>query len=259
MFEAEIFQFILHPPDPDPIGQWRIDLQGLLCDLKTLSLAEMLKRSHIMQSIGELDDHDADIIRHRQDHFAEILGLLLLGTLERDLPDFRHPIDKMHHILAELPFQLAGRRHRIFQRIVQQAGDDRRHIGFQRGQHTGHGNRMFDIGLSGTSRLAFMRLGRKLIGPSYHPNISVGLIRLDPLQQLIDTRDRFVLHRLLDSRRPYVSNAQLDSVMPVPVIELRRTCDIDRRLERQSLFFEGLHSESDTVKRHRPALPNRHL
>ena len=53
---------------------------------------EMIKRAHVVQAVGELDQHDADVVRHRDDHLAEILGLLFLAALKRDLRDLGHAV-----------------------------------------------------------------------------------------------------------------------------------------------------------------------
>jgi hypothetical protein len=114
MLETQILQLILHPPDSDAIGQRRIDVQRLFGNFLTFSFRQMLQRSHVMEPIRQLDDHNADIIRHRQHHFAEVFSLLFFGTLKGNLPDLGDTIDQMHHFLAELPLELIRCRNRIF-------------------------------------------------------------------------------------------------------------------------------------------------
>ena len=73
-----------------------------------------------MQPVGQLDEDDTDIVRHRQHHLAEILRLFFFIAPKRDLADLGHPVDQMHDVLPELPFEFVRRGDRIFQRIVQQ-------------------------------------------------------------------------------------------------------------------------------------------
>ena len=40
-----------------------------------------VERLHVVQAIGQFDQHDANIGDHRQDHFPDVLGLLALAAL----------------------------------------------------------------------------------------------------------------------------------------------------------------------------------
>ena len=42
-------------------------------------LGQVLQRAHVVQAVGELDQDDADVVDHGQEHLAEVLGLALLG------------------------------------------------------------------------------------------------------------------------------------------------------------------------------------
>ena len=62
-----------------------------------------------MQAVGQLDQDDADVVDHRQEHLAQVLGLdrTLAGGLiavagPRDLTEFRHAVDQQGDPLAEL-------------------------------------------------------------------------------------------------------------------------------------------------------------
>ncbi len=35
----------------------------------------MIERAHVMQAVGQLDQHDTDIVGHRQEHLAKALCL----------------------------------------------------------------------------------------------------------------------------------------------------------------------------------------
>jgi hypothetical protein len=133
VLETQVLQLILDPPDSQSVRQRRIDLQRLLGDLLPLGRAEMFQGAHVVQPVGELDEDDPDIIRHRQHHLAEILRLFFFIASKRDLADFCHPVDQMHNVLPELSFEFVKRRNRIFQGIVQQCCDDGGDIRFERG------------------------------------------------------------------------------------------------------------------------------
>ncbi len=54
-----------------------------------------------MQPVGELDEDDADVLGHRDEHLAQVLALLLGQRLELDLAELGHPVDEIGHLVAE--------------------------------------------------------------------------------------------------------------------------------------------------------------
>ena len=89
-----------------------------------------MQRSHIVQPVSQLDQQHANIVRHGEQEFAQIFcGLLSLGLggdfFLLDLAQLGHAIDQPRDIGAEQPFNLFGRGQRVFQRVVEQGGNDR--------------------------------------------------------------------------------------------------------------------------------------
>ena len=119
----------------------------------------MFERAHVVQAVGQLDEHDANVVRHREQHLAEIFRLLFLMALERDLADLRDAVDEMHHVLPELALEFFGRGHRVLKRVMEQCGNDGGHVRLQGRQHTGDRDRMLQIGLARTAPLPFVHLG----------------------------------------------------------------------------------------------------
>jgi hypothetical protein len=56
----------------------------------------------LCEAIGELDEDDADVLRHRDDHLPVVLGLRLLAALEADPRQLRDAFDELGHVRAEL-------------------------------------------------------------------------------------------------------------------------------------------------------------
>ena len=108
----------------------------------------MLERPHIVQAVGELDQDHPDVLGHRQDHLAEVLGLLFFGGLERDLRKLRHAVDEFRDVLAELLFNLLERRVRVLDGVVQKSGDDARNVEPELGQGLGDVGRMNHVRLA---------------------------------------------------------------------------------------------------------------
>ena len=83
--EGEVLELPLHLPDPEPLGQRRVDLHRLARDPLLLLGRQAIQRAHVVEAIGQLDQHDPDVLGHRQQHLADVLGLLLLVTVGAEL------------------------------------------------------------------------------------------------------------------------------------------------------------------------------
>ena len=136
--EAEVLQLRLHPADAEAVCQRRVDLDRLLGDLLLVRRGQVLQGTHVVQAVRELDQDDPDVVGHRDQHLAEVLGLLFLVALEMDLADFRDAVHQSGHVLAECRLDLLLRADRVLDRIVQEAGHDGRHVQLQGRQDLGH-------------------------------------------------------------------------------------------------------------------------
>ena len=55
-----------------------------------------------MESVRQFDQDDADIFRHRQRHFLEVLGLPEFHRIKFDMGQLADTIDQLRDLLAEL-------------------------------------------------------------------------------------------------------------------------------------------------------------
>ena len=83
--EGEVLELPLHLPDPEPLGQRRVDLHRLAGDAVLLLGRQAVQRAHVVEPVGELDQDDPDVLGHRQQHLADVLGLLLLVAVGAEL------------------------------------------------------------------------------------------------------------------------------------------------------------------------------
>ncbi len=83
-----------------------------------------MKRAHVVQAIGELHEHDAHVVDHRQQHLANVLGLLLFARDVADLRDLGQPVDEVRDLFAEVAANRLEIDERVFDNVVQQAGRD---------------------------------------------------------------------------------------------------------------------------------------
>ena len=83
------------------------------------------ERAHVVQAVGELDDDDADVLGHRQEHLAQVLDLRVFFRLVRDARQLGDAVDELRDLVAELLGDLLARDDRVFDDVVQQRGGDR--------------------------------------------------------------------------------------------------------------------------------------
>ncbi len=102
VLEAQIIKIHLQPVQSQSMSQWGVDIHGLLSDKPLFHRALMLQSTHIMQSIGQLNQNDPYIFGHSQDHLANILCLSFFLGIEGDLTDLGHTVYNDGHIAVEL-------------------------------------------------------------------------------------------------------------------------------------------------------------
>ena len=163
MLQTQILQFILDPPDAEPVRKRSINFQRFLGNFLPLVLAQVLQRAHVVQPVGEFDEDDTNIVRHRQHHLSEILSLSFLIVTKRNLADLRDTPDEMDDLRAELPFKFFRSGQCIFQGIVEQSGDHGGDIGPEQRQDAGNGKRVLKVRFSRTTNLPFVSFSGKFV------------------------------------------------------------------------------------------------
>ena len=128
-----------------------------------LMLRTVLQRPHIMQTVRELDDHDADILRHRQQNLHDILRLLLLLREGRHLGELCHTLDQHRNIVSEALLHILARCGGILDDIMQQRRAECIGIHTELKQNVCNCDRMNNIRLTGRAYLSLMALRRILI------------------------------------------------------------------------------------------------
>ena len=144
-----------------------------------------MQRPHIVQPVGKLDQQHADIVGHREQEFAEVFGGAFVFGLRLDLAELGDAVDEPADVTAEQAFDLLGRRQRIFERVVEQRGDDRLGIEMEVGQNARNLDRMAEIGVARRTFLAAVLLDGKHIGAVEQRLVDVGIISAHALDKFI--------------------------------------------------------------------------
>ena len=90
----EVLELPLELPDAQPLGQRRVDLGGLARDALLLLDGQGTQGAHVVQPVGELDEHHADVFGHGQEHLADVLRLLLLVGSGAELGQLGDAVDE---------------------------------------------------------------------------------------------------------------------------------------------------------------------
>ena len=101
-----------------------------------------------MQAVGQLDDDDADVLGHRQEHLAQVLDLRVFLRLVRNARQLRDAFDQLRDLVAELRGDFFAGDDGVFDDVVQQRGGDRLAVHLESARIAGDGQRMLDVRLA---------------------------------------------------------------------------------------------------------------
>ena len=122
--EGEVFELAAHLAHAQAMGERSVDVEGFASNTLLLLRREMLKRAHVVQAIGQLDQHHAHIADHGQQHLANVFRLAIFAVGELNLVDLGHALDDVLNLLAKFCANLLGLGLRVFDCVVQQTSSD---------------------------------------------------------------------------------------------------------------------------------------
>jgi hypothetical protein len=99
--ETKIFKLLFKLLHAKAMGKWRINVEGLLRRAMLLPCGHCSNGPHVVQSIGKLDDQDAEIFGHRHEHFANSGRLLCFFAVELDSIKFCDAVHNSGDVLTE--------------------------------------------------------------------------------------------------------------------------------------------------------------
>ena len=160
--EREVLELPLDLPDAEPLGQRRVDLHRLAGDALLLVRRQAVQRAHVVEAVGELDEDDPDVLGHRQQHLADVLGLLLLVAVGAEARQLRDAVDELGDLGAEALLDVGQAVLGVLGDVVQERGLDRDRVDAELGQDLGRGDRVGDVRLAGRAALAGVGLDRQV-------------------------------------------------------------------------------------------------
>ncbi len=162
--ERQILHLLVDAVKPQAVGDRRVDIQRLAGDALAFLRVDGVQRAHVVQTIGELDQHHAHVARHRQQHLAKVLCLRLFLGIELDAVELGDAIDEFGYRATEQFGDLVLGDVGVFDDVVQQGCRQRLRVHVPLREDAGDRQRVVDVGLSGLAELALVRRLAELIG-----------------------------------------------------------------------------------------------
>jgi hypothetical protein len=162
--ERQVLQLAVDVVQAEPVRDRHVDFHGLAGDAALFGGRHHAQRAHVVQAVGQLDQDDAHVRRHGQQHLAEVLGLGLDHALEFDLLQLGQAVDQVRDLRAEALDQLFLLDVLVLDHVVQQRGHDGLGVELPVGADLGDGDRVGDIGFARLAYLAEVHLVGEAVG-----------------------------------------------------------------------------------------------
>ena len=124
-----------------------------------------------MRAVGQLNEDDAHIARHGQQHFAKRLGLVLLAAVKLQLVEFGQPINQFSHLNAKLLRHLGFGNTAVFEHIVHEGGAQCLCIQLPFGALLRHSHGVSDVGQAVFAHLAQVGLVGVAVGLAHQIHV----------------------------------------------------------------------------------------
>ena len=124
IMESKILKFLLDSSDTETVSDRSVDIHSLQSDISLLVHWTVAESTHIMETVGKLDNHYTDILRHGKEYLSDIFcGLLLFGRC-RYLAEFCNTVNKQCNVLTKSFFQVIEGGIGILYNVMEQGSTD---------------------------------------------------------------------------------------------------------------------------------------
>jgi hypothetical protein len=190
VLEGEVFQLAAQAAHAEAVRDGREDVERLLRDAAALLRVEVVERAHVVEAVGELDEHDAHVVHHRQQHLADVLGLLLLARLIADVRQLGEPVHQVRDLLAEGGADDFELDERVLDHVVEEPRGDRDLVQAHVGEDVGDFERVYEVGLARGARLPLVVQRGEKVGPPQHVQVGLRVVLPDFFDDLLDANHK---------------------------------------------------------------------
>ena len=99
--EGKVLKFAADETHPKAIGDRRVNIERLTGDALLASGVEIFERAHVVQAVSKFHENHADIVHHRQEHFADVFGLAGFGSEQIETANLGDALDQAGDIGPE--------------------------------------------------------------------------------------------------------------------------------------------------------------
>ena len=174
--EGQVLQLRLHLRHAQPVGEGRVDVEGLLGDLLGLVPRQVVERPHVVEPVGELDHQDPQVAGHGHHHLAEGLGLPLLAGGEGELADLGDSVHQLGDLAPELALEIGLGGQGVLEHVVEETRRHRGDVHPEVDEEAGHLQGMGEIRLAGRALLALVGTLGVAVGALDHSQVRARLV-----------------------------------------------------------------------------------
>ena len=178
--ERKVLELLPHLLHAHAAGERRIDVEGFLGDAAAGGRRHELQRAHVVQTVGQLDQENANVIGDRQQQLAQVFRLLGLARNQFQPLQLGEALDQRADFMAEDLVDFGAGGLGVLDGVVQQRGDDGGVVELEVGEDRRDFQRMRKIGIAGGAGLGAMRLHGVDIGAVQHVLVGVRGCRTGP-------------------------------------------------------------------------------
>ena len=120
--KRQVLEFTANFAHAETVSEGGINVEGFSSDSLLPFRLKMFQGAHVVETIGEFDEHHANIGDHGEEHFSDVFRLAILAIGKLDLVDFGDAVDDVGNLFAEGFSNFAAGHGGIFDCIVKQAG-----------------------------------------------------------------------------------------------------------------------------------------
>ncbi len=212
--ERQVLELPLDVPDAQALRQWGVDLERLAGDPALLLVGQRVEGAHVVEPVCQLDQDDPDVVRHRQEHLPDVLGLLLLVAVCAELRELGDAVHELGDLGAELLLDVGEGEVGVLGNVVQDCGGDRDRVDTDVGEDLGGSERVGHVRLAGDPGLAAMGLLGQLESRPERLEVRLRIVPRDRVAEVLEAR----LDRRQDGQAEAQPICQRQAHGPAPLV-----------------------------------------
>ena len=117
-FETQLLHLNPYAVQTKAVGDRGVDIECFAGNSAALLRLERPQCPKVVQSVGELNQNNADVFGHGHRHLLEVFSLLFFFAFEVNVRELRHTIHEIGHYIPELSGQRGFRYTGVFNNVV---------------------------------------------------------------------------------------------------------------------------------------------